>query len=118
MKERRVYKQAVSTMKSEESTVACFFNKKSGCTIPGQGNLLSSDVQRNMVSCLVNDKGALTAWMVVKLAALLGYIAEFWLNIQYAVELWNTEMVLIKERLCAMEITKVGIREFRAKLSE
>jgi|SRR5690625_1215297 len=47
------------------------------------------DVHRNTVSRLVNNKGALTASMAVKLAAVFGNTAEFWLNIQHAVGLWD-----------------------------
>jgi len=47
------------------------------------------DVHRNTVSRLVNNKGALTASMAAKLAAVFGNTAEFWLNIQHAVELWD-----------------------------
>jgi len=46
-------------------------------------------VHRNTVSNLVNDKVALTTSMAVKLAAAFGNSAEFWLNIQHAVELWD-----------------------------
>src|SRR5699024_6766322 len=47
------------------------------------------DVHRNTVSRLVNNKGALTAPMAVKLAAAFGTTAEVWLNIQHVVELWD-----------------------------
>ncbi len=46
-------------------------------------------VHRNSLSRIVNDKGALTAPMAIKLAAALGNTPEFWLNIQHAVELWD-----------------------------
>ena len=46
-------------------------------------------VHRNALSCIVNDKGSLTAPMAIKLAAALGNTSEFWLNIQHAVEVWD-----------------------------
>lgn len=46
-------------------------------------------VHRNSLSRIVDDKGALTAPMAIKLAAALGNTPEFWLNIQHAVELWD-----------------------------
>jgi len=46
-------------------------------------------VHRNTLSRIVNDKGALTAPMAIRLAAALGTSPEFWLNIQHAVELWD-----------------------------
>ena len=41
-------------------------------------------VHRNTLSRIAHDKGTLTAPMAIKLAA-----AEFWLNVQHAVELWD-----------------------------
>lgn len=46
-------------------------------------------VHRNTISTLVND-GSLTAPIAIKLAAALGNTPEFWLNIQHAVDLWET----------------------------
>lgn len=46
-------------------------------------------VHRNTVSALLNG-GALTAPVAIKLAAALGNTPEFWLNIQHAVNLWDT----------------------------
>lgn len=46
-------------------------------------------VHRNTLSRIVNDKGALTAPMAIKLSAALGNTPEFWLNIQHSVELWD-----------------------------
>lgn len=46
-------------------------------------------VHRNTLSRIVHDKGRLTAPMAIKLAAALGNTAEFWLNIQHAVEIWD-----------------------------
>ncbi len=46
-------------------------------------------VHRNTVSNLING-GALTAPLAIKLAAALGNTPEFWLNIQHAVDLWDT----------------------------
>ncbi|WP_119561718.1 HigA family addiction module antitoxin [Vibrio cholerae] len=46
-------------------------------------------VHRNTVSNLING-GVLTAPVAIKLAAALGNPPEFWLNIQHAVDLWDT----------------------------
>lgn len=46
-------------------------------------------VHRNTISNLING-GALTAPIAIKLAAALGNTPEFWLNIQHAVDLWDT----------------------------
>jgi len=46
-------------------------------------------VHRNTVSHLING-GVLTAPLAIKLAAALGNTPEFWLNIQHAVDLWDT----------------------------
>ncbi|EOX1815515.1 HigA family addiction module antitoxin [Vibrio cholerae] len=46
-------------------------------------------VHRNTVSNLING-GVLTAPVAIKLAASLGNTPEFWLNIQHAVDLWDT----------------------------
>ena len=46
-------------------------------------------VHRNTISSLLNG-GILTAPVAIKLAAALGNTPEFWLNIQHAVDLWDT----------------------------
>ncbi|OJI31087.1 Antitoxin HigA-1 [Vibrio vulnificus] len=46
-------------------------------------------VHRNTISNLING-GTLTAPLAMKLAAALGNTPEFWLNIQHAVDLWDT----------------------------
>lgn len=46
-------------------------------------------VHRNTLSRIINGKGTLTTPMAIKLAAALSNTPEFWLNIQYAVELWD-----------------------------
>ncbi|OFJ28351.1 HigA family addiction module antitoxin [Vibrio cholerae] len=46
-------------------------------------------VHRNTVSNLINGC-VLTAPVAIKLAAALGNTPEFWLNIQHAVDLWDT----------------------------
>lgn len=46
-------------------------------------------VHRNTISNLVNG-GVLTAPIAIKLAAALGNTPEFWLNIQHAVNIWDT----------------------------
>ncbi|EKF9850374.1 HigA family addiction module antidote protein [Vibrio cholerae] len=49
----------------------------------------ATGVHRNTVSNLING-GVLTAPVAIKLAAALGNTPEFWLNIQHAVDLWDT----------------------------
>lgn len=46
-------------------------------------------VHRNTISNLING-GALTVPFAIKLAAALGNTPEFWLNIQHAVNLWDS----------------------------
>ena len=46
-------------------------------------------VHRNTVSTLLNG-GILTAPIAIKLALVFGNSPEFWLNIQHAVDLWDT----------------------------
>lgn len=46
-------------------------------------------VHRNTVSHLLNG-GSLSAPMAIKLAAAFGNSPEFWLNIQHAVDLWDS----------------------------
>ena len=63
-------------------------------------------VHRNTISSLLNG-GTLTAPVAIKLAAALGNTPEFWLNIQHAVDLWDTrnryedEAKLVKPLLVA-----------------
>lgn len=42
------------------------------------------------INRIVNSKTALTPELAVKFAAALSTSAEFWLNLQHAVDLWNT----------------------------
>ncbi|GGB77264.1 HigA family addiction module antitoxin [Shewanella basaltis] len=53
-------------------------------------------VHRNTVSNLING-GVLTAPVAIKLAAALGNTPEFWLNIQHAVDLWDTRNLYQEE---------------------
>ncbi|WP_432773945.1 HigA family addiction module antitoxin [Vibrio parahaemolyticus] len=48
-------------------------------------------VHRNTISNLINGKTALTSDLANKLAAALGNTPEFWLNIQHAVDVWNSK---------------------------
>ncbi|QIL87041.1 HigA family addiction module antidote protein (plasmid) [Vibrio sp. HDW18] len=65
-------------------------------------------VHRNTVSNLING-GVLTAPVAIKLAAALGNTPEFWLNIQHAVDLWDTrnryqeEAKLVKPLFVSLE---------------
>ncbi|MFA0159242.1 HigA family addiction module antitoxin [Vibrio sp. 10N.261.46.A3] len=45
---------------------------------------------RNVISDLVVEKAELTTPLVIKLAVAFGNGADFWLNIQHAVDLWET----------------------------
>ncbi|STO98960.1 HigA family addiction module antitoxin [Grimontia hollisae] len=47
-------------------------------------------VHRNTISNLVNNNTVLTAPLAIKLAAAFGNSPEFWLNIQHAVDIWET----------------------------
>ncbi|TBR44680.1 addiction module antidote protein, HigA family [Marinomonas agarivorans] len=47
-------------------------------------------VHRNTISNLLNGS-AVTASIAIKLAAALGNSPEFWLNIQHAVDIWDTK---------------------------
>ncbi len=57
--------------------------------IPSKALAEAMGVPRNTVSNLING-GVLTAPVAIKLAAALGNTPEFWLNIQHAVDLWDT----------------------------
>ncbi|SDM87838.1 HigA family addiction module antitoxin [Vreelandella arcis] len=46
-------------------------------------------VHRNTISRIIHDKGRLTAPVAIKLATALGNTPEFWLKIQYAVDVWD-----------------------------
>ena len=65
-------------------------------------------VHRNTVSNLING-GILTAPVAIKLAAAFGNTPEFWLNIQHAVDLWDTrnryqdEAKLVKPLFSSLE---------------
>ncbi len=48
-------------------------------------------VHRNTISNLINNKTALTSDLATKLAAALGTTPEFWLNIQHAVDVWQSK---------------------------
>lgn len=66
-------------------------------------------VHRNTISNLING-GTLTAPLAIKLAAALGNTPDFWLNIQHAVDLWDTrnryqnEAKLVKPLFSAQDI--------------
>lgn len=48
-------------------------------------------VHRNTVSALVNNNRKLTTDMAFRLAKVFDTSAEFWLNLQAAVDVWETE---------------------------
>ena len=47
-------------------------------------------VHRNTISNLVNNKTTLTPELASKLAAVFGNTPDFWLNIQHAVDVWES----------------------------
>ncbi len=67
-------------------------------------------VHRNTVSKLINGH-ALTAPIAIKLAATFGNTPEFWLNIQHAVDLWDTRNRYADE---AKSVTPLILNEIKA----
>lgn len=47
-------------------------------------------VHRNTISNIINGKTTLTSELATKLAVALGNTPEFWLNIQHAVDVWES----------------------------
>ena len=60
-----------------------------GLTIAGLA--ASLDVSRQTVNELLRERRALSPEMALRLARLFGNSAEFWLNAQRAVDLWEAE---------------------------
>jgi addiction module HigA family antidote len=60
-----------------------------GLTIAGLA--ASLDVSRQTVNELLRERRALSSEMALRLARLFGNSAEFWLNAQRAVDLWEAE---------------------------
>lgn len=56
-------------------------------TVSGLANALG--VSRQTVNELVRERRALSPEMALRLSALFGNSAEFWLNLQRAVDLWD-----------------------------
>ena len=61
------------------------------------------DVNRNTVSRILHDRQVLTAPMAIKLGVALNTSPEFWLNIQYAVELWDIRNGKLSEHSAGVE---------------
>jgi len=61
------------------------------------------NVEVKTINRLVNDKTSITPLMALKLSAALGTTPEFWLNLQSATDLWETQNsnVELPERISA-----------------
>jgi len=60
-----------------------------GLTVSSLANALG--VSRQTVNELLRERRALSPEMALRLSALFGNSAEFWLNLQRAVDLWDAE---------------------------
>lgn len=58
-------------------------------------------VSRQTINELINGDRAVSSAMALKLSRLFGNTPEFWLNAQFAVELWDTE------RRCAKDLERI-----------
>ena len=63
-----------------------------GLTVPRLAGELS--VSRQTINELLHERRALSPQMAVRLARLFGNSAEFWINSQRAVDLWEAERKL------------------------
>lgn len=63
-----------------------------GLTVAGLAGAVG--VSRQNVNELLHERRALSPQMAVRLARLFGNSAEFWLNAQRAVDLWEAERAL------------------------
>jgi antitoxin HigA-1 len=61
-------------------------------TVAGLASSLG--VSRQTVNELLRERRALSPEMALRLSALFGNSAEFWLNLQRAVDLWDAQAVL------------------------
>ena len=55
---------------------------------------IALSVSRQTVNELVRERRALSPEMALRLSALFGNSAEFWLNLQRAVDLWDAEVAV------------------------
>jgi len=65
-------------------------------------------VHRNTLSRILNDKGALTAPIAIKLSVALGTTPEFWLNIQHATEMWDVRHTAYAQE--AMNVRRINFQ--------
>ncbi len=63
-----------------------------GLTVSGLADAL--DVSRQTVNELLRERRAVSPEMALRLSRLLGNSAEFWLNAQRAVDLWDTAQAI------------------------
>lgn len=66
-----------------------------GLTISGLAEAIG--VSRQSVNELVRERRAASPDMALRLSRLFGNTAEFWLNAQRAVDLWDTAQVIKKD---------------------
>ena len=64
-------------------------------TVAGLASSLG--VSRQTVNELLRERRALSPEMALRLSALFGNSAEFWLNLQRAVDLWDAQAVLMED---------------------
>jgi addiction module HigA family antidote len=62
-----------------------------GLTVSGLADLLG--VSRQTVNELLRERRSVSPEMALRLSALFGNSAEFWLNLQRAVDLWDARAV-------------------------
>lgn len=68
------------------------------------GLAASLEVSRQTVNELLRERRSLSPEMALRLARLFGNSAEFWLNAQRAVDLWDTE------RAIGAEVERIKLR--------
>lgn len=76
-----------------------------GLTVAALADALG--VSRQTVNELIRGRRALSPEMALRLAQLFGNSAEFWLNVQRAVDLWDASQSL-GESLCRIKPLKVA----------
>ncbi|MBP6735544.1 MAG: HigA family addiction module antidote protein [Chromatiaceae bacterium] len=76
-----------------------------GLTVAALADALG--VSRQTVNELIRGRRALSPEMALRLAQLFGNSAEFWLNVQRAVDLWDANQSL-GESLCRIKPLKVA----------
>ncbi|ELA8470641.1 HigA family addiction module antidote protein [Vibrio alginolyticus] len=64
-------------------------------------------VHRNTISNIINGKTTLTSELATKLAVALGNTPEFWLNIQHAVDVWESNNSFEDTKLSVKPLVKL-----------